>query len=115
MKLVRITPELGGLPELATFQCPNCEKVTTIENDEMGQASKIRFSEKFRIVRQKSLRRKPAGALFLEDRHLGTQIFFGFQLIGDSDGSSNTNGYPIHSQPLPSRRSSGNRSRVGIE
>jgi hypothetical protein len=38
MKLVRITPELGGLPELATFQCPNCEEVTTIENGEIGQA-----------------------------------------------------------------------------
>ncbi len=34
MKLVRIIPKLGGLPELATFQCPNCEEVTTIENDE---------------------------------------------------------------------------------
>ena len=36
MKLVRIIPKLGGLPELATFQCPNCEEVTTIEN-EWGQ------------------------------------------------------------------------------
>jgi len=34
MKLVRIIPKLGGLPELATFQCPNCEEVTTIEDDE---------------------------------------------------------------------------------
>ena len=33
MKLVRIIPKLGGLPELATFECPNCEEVTTIENE----------------------------------------------------------------------------------
>jgi hypothetical protein len=25
MKFVRVIPKLGGLPELATFQCPNCE------------------------------------------------------------------------------------------
>jgi hypothetical protein len=34
MKLVRITSRVGGLLELATSQCPNCEEVTTIENDE---------------------------------------------------------------------------------
>jgi len=33
MKLVRIIPKFGGLPELATFQCPNCEEVTRIENE----------------------------------------------------------------------------------
>ena len=33
MKLVTIIPKLGGLPELATFQFPNCEEVTTIENE----------------------------------------------------------------------------------
>jgi hypothetical protein len=39
MKLVTIIPKhtiipkLGGLPELATFECPNCEEVTTIENE----------------------------------------------------------------------------------
>jgi hypothetical protein len=34
MKLARTTPKVGGLLELTTSQCPNCEEVTTIENDE---------------------------------------------------------------------------------
>ena len=33
MKLARIIPKLGGLPELQTFQCIDCEEVVTIEKD----------------------------------------------------------------------------------
>src|SRR5215475_11943339 len=61
-----------------------------------GRVSKIRFSEEFRIARKKSPRRKPAGASFREGGYLGTPEFF-----NKSDGSSKTNGHPIHSQPLP--------------
>lgn len=31
VKLCRIVPKLGGLPELRTFQCVDCEEVVTIE------------------------------------------------------------------------------------
>src|ERR1700730_10326423 len=72
MKLVRI-PRIGGLPELATFQFPNCEEVTTIESDEYGGLSKIRFSEQFRSDRQKRPHKKSAGASFREGRYLSTR------------------------------------------
>jgi predicted RNA-binding Zn-ribbon protein involved in translation (DUF1610 family) len=32
MKLARIIPKLGGLPELRTFQCASCGEVVTIEH-----------------------------------------------------------------------------------
>ncbi|HEY2136238.1 MAG TPA: hypothetical protein VGH49_10135 [Xanthobacteraceae bacterium] len=32
MKLVRVTPKFGPLPELQTFQCGDCEDVETFES-----------------------------------------------------------------------------------
>lgn len=30
MKLTRVMPALAGLPELRTYQCPDCKEVTTL-------------------------------------------------------------------------------------
>jgi transcription elongation factor Elf1 len=34
MQLASVIPRLGWLPKLLTFQCRNCNEVTTIEDDE---------------------------------------------------------------------------------
>jgi hypothetical protein len=31
MRLVRVTPRLGALPELKTFRCADCDHVVTVE------------------------------------------------------------------------------------
>jgi hypothetical protein len=31
MRLVRVTPRLGALPELKTFHCGDCDHVVTVE------------------------------------------------------------------------------------
>jgi hypothetical protein len=49
---------------------------------------------------KKRPRRKPDGALFPDGRHLGTPDFFGFRTISDTDGSGNSNRYPIRSRYL---------------
>jgi hypothetical protein len=33
MKIARIVPKLGGLPELWTFQCAQCNEVMTIKDE----------------------------------------------------------------------------------
>ena len=33
MKLAKVPPKLGDLPELLTFQCLNCNEVMTIEDE----------------------------------------------------------------------------------
>jgi hypothetical protein len=38
MKLARALPKLGALPELLTYQCPQCGEVLTVE----GEASHAR-------------------------------------------------------------------------
>lgn len=30
MKLTKVMPALAGLPELRTYQCPDCKEVTTV-------------------------------------------------------------------------------------
>jgi hypothetical protein len=32
MKIARVTPKFGGLPELRTYQCVECEEVVTVES-----------------------------------------------------------------------------------
>jgi len=39
MKLVRVTPRLGGLPELQTFECRPCGSVVTKPIDDPSQRS----------------------------------------------------------------------------
>jgi hypothetical protein len=34
MVRVRVTPRIGGLPELSTFQCGNCGEVETVAADD---------------------------------------------------------------------------------
>lgn len=40
MRLARITPKFGGLPELQTFDCHECREVLTFERGDEGDPSK---------------------------------------------------------------------------